>query len=514
MAMPIKSAYIKIFISLICADFLLILLTLIFPQQGVALTEEGKKWTFVSWESWITPLNDQNNSKKLTDAQKKKKQAIHTFVQTIIDTTVVASDTIPDSTQIQTNYIENPEIEGKYSLDDFFEALYRLKKDSTTVRIAHYGDSQIEGDRITQFLRANFQHRFGGSGLGFIPIDEPASHHAYIRQQSSNWHRHTVFHDRINNGLYGLGGTVFRFQPPLKQDTKARYKSDSLFDAIVKEAQEKTTAEEAWVKLTIKKNIHYDSLQILTLRHFAPVEITIKQNEQYYSEIIPPKSGIEKTSFSIPETEKPFKITFNSTSSPYVAGVFLEGKKGVQVDNYSLRGHSGNGLSLIDFTLLHEWLTVLNTKLIIFQYGGNIVPYEVANFKFLEEDIVKMIERFKKAHSGVSILIVGVGDMARKVGDTYESYPSVEKIRDAQRRAAQRTGVAFWDLYETMGGKNTIVEWVNSPTPLAAPDYAHLSYYGQKKVSGWLFKALMNEYELFLKRKKIEESSQIKKPTL
>jgi len=44
--------------------------------------------------------------------------------------------------------------------------LYGLKNESKSkvVRILHYGDSQLEGDRITDYFRNKIQKRFGGKG--------------------------------------------------------------------------------------------------------------------------------------------------------------------------------------------------------------------------------------------------------------------------------------------------------------------------------------------------------------
>src|SRR5258705_6549919 len=37
-------------------------------------------------------------------------------------------------------------------------------------RIAYFGDSQVEGDLVTSELRALLQGKFGGKGVGFVPI--------------------------------------------------------------------------------------------------------------------------------------------------------------------------------------------------------------------------------------------------------------------------------------------------------------------------------------------------------
>ena len=56
-------------------------------------------------------------------------------------------------------------------LDNFFKS---LKEDAPRelVRIVHYGDSQIEGDRMTEYLRYRLQKKFGGCGVGTVPPTE------------------------------------------------------------------------------------------------------------------------------------------------------------------------------------------------------------------------------------------------------------------------------------------------------------------------------------------------------
>lgn len=50
----------------------------------------------------------------------------------------------------------------------------------------------------------------------------------------------------------------------------------------------------------------------------------------------------------------------------------------------------------------------------------------------------------------------------------------------AQRKAALSNGAMFWDGYAAMGGKGSIIKWVNSNPPLATKDYTHFTYYGAK----------------------------------
>jgi len=74
---------------------------------------------------------------------------------------------LPDFSKIDTTRLER--IRYPDGNPNFINEL-REKFSSKSCRIIHYGDSQIEGDRITGYLRNRLQHMYGGSGPGFIPV--------------------------------------------------------------------------------------------------------------------------------------------------------------------------------------------------------------------------------------------------------------------------------------------------------------------------------------------------------
>ena len=53
--------------------------------------------------------------------------------------------------------------------DKFFAKAASAKSRDEVVRVLHYGDSQIEMDRISGNLRTYFQTKFGGGGPGLLP---------------------------------------------------------------------------------------------------------------------------------------------------------------------------------------------------------------------------------------------------------------------------------------------------------------------------------------------------------
>ena len=74
-------------------------------------------------------------------------------------------------------------------------------------------------------------------------------------------------------------------------------------------------------------------------------------------------------------------------------------------------------------------------------------------------------------------------------------------MRKAQRLVAKKTGVAFWDLLEAMGGENSMPKFVNAKPSMAAKDYTHLNFKGGKVLAIKLANALLYEQERYAKAK-------------
>ncbi|MDP4844949.1 MAG: hypothetical protein NWR83_10820, partial [Salibacteraceae bacterium] len=79
----------------------------------------------------------------------------------------------------------------------------------------------------------------------------------------------------------------------------------------------------------------------------------------------------------------------------------------------------------------------------------------------------------------------------------YVSYPMLEPIRDALKKAAFRAKIGYWDMYEAMGGKNSMPSWVAANPPLAGADYTHFTPRGAQIISEFFYKALIIEYETY-----------------
>jgi lysophospholipase L1-like esterase len=148
----------------------------------------------------------------------------------------------------------------------------------------------------------------------------------------------------------------------------------------------------------------------------------------------------------------------------------------------------------------------LNVRLIILQFGVNLVPHVVDSYAYYEKQLYTQIIALKKVNPKAAVVLIGVSDMSRKEGGRFVSYPNITKIRDAQRNAAFKAGAAFWDCYQAMGGENSMPAWVHANPPLASKDFVHFSLRGSNLVAEMFYSSLMAEYENFLSMKSKKEN--------
>lgn len=431
----------------------------------------------------------------------------------------------------------------KHALSDFFEALLQLENGSNQIfRILHYGDSQLEGDRISDYVRSKMQNRFGGNGPGIVlPIDVSKSRVSIRQSESGDWNKYAIYTtNRLEDGNYGIGGSTYRFSGkflkvvgtdtvikraydsmivktkniPLKEpiidsvsgDT-IRFKTEKYkvpfdsskfhYDTTYRKRYEKTGEGNSWLKFNCATQSYP------RVRTFNQVKLLY--NSKDTCRLIATIDGVEK-SMVLPASSTTQLITIHNGNvsegvtlnfkglSPNIFGVLLDGETGIAVDNFPMRGSSGTGYSMINSGVYARQLELTNTKLIIMEYGINVVPNPQKNYDYYQKLFDAQLKAIRKAKPDVDILIIGPSDMSRKVGAEHKSYPNITLIRDAMKKAAFDNGCAFWDLYAAMGGQNSMVEWVNAKPPLASKDYTHFSSKGAAYVGEMLYDALMSEY--------------------
>ena len=192
---------------------------------------------------------------------------------------------------------------------------------------------------------------------------------------------------------------------------------------------------------------------------------------------------------------KNLRIEFPESDQGYFYGVSLENGNGVYVDNFPLRGNSGVDLQYIPDSVLKEFRQYLDYNLIILQFGLNVAGSIKRNYSWYEREMGKVINKLKDTFPQASILMISVHDKSMKRGSSFITDPSIFKLLKAQQNIAVETKIAFWNLFEAMGGKNSMPEWVDANPPLAFKDYIHFNNEGAKKIGDMLSEALISAYK-------------------
>jgi len=465
----------------------------IFPEKGITIANSTIQ--FPSINDFFTPKIEEDSLSKY-----------ETDVAELFDSTIVVSKI--DSAIIQhkldslKKFRQGLQLneKGKSAMHRFFAALDNAKKKK--VRIMHYGDSQIEADRITSYLRNELQKKFGGYGAGLFSIVPVTRKMSVNTEYSENWKRYPGFGKKDSTVKHMKYGALMAFcrYAPIPQST------------IISD----TVKYEAWLKIKKPKASYgrtktYSQLKIFLSNSHTPINYNIlADGETVKSGVIEPNTPFQTIQANFSITPDQITITFNGSDSPDIYGISLEGYNGVVMDNIPLRGSSGTIFTKQNATLLGNMYANLSPNLIIMEFGGNTIPYIKSDksAKDYGRWFKSQINFMKRRNPNAAIIVIGPSDMSIKEKTKYVTYPYLEAVRNAMKDATISSGCIFWDMYEVMGGKNSMPKWVNAEPSLAASDYIHFSPKGAKKIA-----ELFNE-KLFEMYNKYKYPNQKKKKTV
>ncbi len=367
-------------------------------------------------------------------------------------------------------------------LDGFFSSLVRSGTGGDVPRIIHYGDSQIENNRITSALRQNIQSKFGGSGTGMFPVISPAPHSASVQVITrGNWTRYTPRGrggERSDHNRYGLLMSYCLAEPAGADFAPASF--------TLRRTGTGPALSRIMNRLTVFTGFSQDTF----------VMEFLAGGERKDTEPVLPGDSLSSVTWDLPRDATEFTVRITGNGGVPVFAVSIDAENGVAVDNVPMRGSSGLEFTAADPALMKRMMDILNVRLVILQFGVNVVPDIADDYSWYEDALVRQLGFLKSVAPGASFIVAGVSDMSRRTaGGHYESYPNIELIRDAQRNAAFRSGAAFWDLYEAMGGRNSMPSWVAADPPLGQHDYVHFTFRGSALIGDMLYYAIMQRYE-------------------
>ncbi len=473
---------------------ILFILSIVFPEDGIRINE-NITLHYITLDEILGRDSVQyaDISAILSSSQAISDSAYLAMLETVpeesgMQDTVRANE---DSLKLRIHPIEYPEGDSTL-LYPFFRKMRRLRQTGDKLRIMHYGDSQIEGDRITSFIRYKLQEQFGGSGIGIQPLAQLYGYQlSLIHTVSDSWQRYTAFGNvdtTLGHKRYGALGCFARFSP--------------YPDSITGDTD--TLLAEAWVTLeqsrrTYRRTRMFRECQLYYGNATQPVYFEVYSDGALYDvDFLEVSEGLRIKSWSFEETPEELKFQFKSACSPDFYGIALDNDWGLCVDNVPMRGSAGLIFSKMDDELLKQMYDSLNVKLLLLQFGGNVVPYISENYSHYEKWFYRELSHLKSLVPDLSIIVIGVADMSMKQKDNFVSYPNLENIRDALKNAAFRADCAFWDMYSAMGGYNSMPSWVYAEPPLASSDFVHFNERGARVLAEMFYNAFMHDYNAYV----------------
>ena len=396
---------------------------------------------------------------------------------------LATNDTIANDSlhKLETN------VEGKiYYPGNRIDYIKRLKNKlrQGVCQIVHYGDSQIEGDRITGYVRNRLQLAFNGGGPGFFPIKVVYNQNSIDITTSGNWVRYAFFdrkqRRKVGHDMYGLFATYSRFTNYAK-DTTGLPVSKATF--TIKPSAKSYARLQHYTKF----GLHYGNAM-------GKVKIKVYENGNIIktdSLISDGKYHNYKLNFAT--TPKELKIELEARVSPDFYGVTLDADTGVRMDNVAMRGEAGRIFTRMNYENYRQMSVDRQPDLFIFQYGGNTIPYMKTDQQLREyvEGLIFNMKWVKRANPNAMFMLLGPGDMTTSRNGQRLTYPFLPKLNDLMKEECMKNDVAYFSMYEAMGGENSMISWVKQG--MAASDYVHFSPKGTKLISEVFYQCLHND---------------------
>ena len=354
----------------------------------------------------------------------------------------------------------------------FFDPLFKELEnaDKKRVRILHYGDSQLEEDRMTFIIRDTLQSMFGGDGQGMMPA---RTHNTFsiAGGASGSITRYMIFapDKRSGGNKYGPFGDFVRLYGSVRLNYRQSKRED------------------------VKRRLFNEVTVVAGNTSGKGLAVTLGDSTIRFNA----GESLVRAVFSVPDSSDKVSISISGNGDLY--GVLMDNKTGVAVDNIPMRGCSGTIFTAMNADQLRSYYEQENVRLIFLQYGGNSVPV-ISNTKHVSNycnTIRKQINYIQGLAPNAKIVFIGPSDMYSR------TRPMIPHLVDSLKSTANSCGAAYWDIYGAMGGKYSMSKWVSKG--MAASDYIHFSSKGSKLMASNIADSFKLYYEYYLWRKENEE---------
>lgn len=454
-----------------------------FPAEGIAVGNTNLR--FPSY------AEDKLGPEEVVDVDAVLENVNKSFEMSVSETLLDSLEFYRDYLTLNPNRIHLPNNDYTY-FDSLFYLLEHAQADHKVYRVMHYGDSQIEMDRITSVLRQRLQEMFGGTGPGMISAVKRIFSISINQSYSGNLVRYALVGDSTSHkASHSRYGVLTQFCQTNGQSTVSFSKTNNT------QAYDKAKA--------------ISRVSILLGNNSEGFKASLKAGDyQGDTKTCPAKAGPTLLCWELPYEVEKGSITFQGSAEIY--GIMLDGNYGVAVDNDALRGCSGTIFTRISKPLMKESFELIDTRLIILQFGGNRTPiiHNSNHISSYMRELDKQIKYFQEIAPQATLLFIGPADMGKSYNGKMGSYKCMTELNDSIMAMALNNNVAYWDMFHVMGGEGSMAQYVKHNPPLGSPDHIHFTFLGAQEMGNDLSKSLIIYHDFYQLRQRLSDEEMLK----
>lgn len=375
-------------------------------------------------------------------------------------------------TRDTTLHQNHPAVDTRTYLSAFYSSLAEAEKHS--IRVVHYGDSQIEEDRMTLMIRRRLQEQYGGGGVGLIPL-------------------HQTIPTRTIHQVVTINGKIQSIQQGPKRQLvygpKSMRRKDGKYGPMGQVAlmNDSLLAGSEHINLVVEpmsKEKHSE-------RYFNRVRVWSEGDIRVMSE----RGDTLPSSRMLVLRDSTTRYSLTLLGRGEVYGLSLETPTGVIVDNIPMRGCLGTVFTDISQEQLSRFYRETRTRLIIMQFGGNAIPYneQPSTIRGIVNQLRKQVQYVRSCAPEASILFVGPSDMTTLIDGEAQTYPLLPYMDRQLAKMAQEEQIGYYSLYQAMGGKNSMIQW--QKRGWAGSDGVHFTRRGAEKAGEKLAEWILGNFE-------------------
>ncbi len=386
---------------------------------------------------------------------------------------------------LDANVINNAE-----SLRAFFGRLD--KSGESVVSIFHFGDSHIQADYFSGEIRKQMQQTFGNAGRGFVfPYQQVATNGPKDYSFKSRQHWEVMKLIKTKSAFYcGLAGYTFLIDPTIENrnlDFSFRTDSDFMNNSV------------RTIQLFYETGGQQPEITAFDAQYAGYAKLLSRKNN----------SGLTIDSFVFNSPAQQFEINLQGAGPETI---FLDGMILSNGENGLIYHSVGvNGAKFTQFNQAPKFmdeLGILNPGLVIVSLGTNESAGKYDSLEFIQtlDSLVQKIQ-----YLGATVLLttppnnylphrgykyISRKGKRRKVRyKAYEPNENIKLIKDNILSYCYSRHIAYWDLYEVMGGDYSMKEWVKNGK--AAKDYLHFTKGGYLLQGNLFYEAFINAYRQY-----------------